>query len=72
MTEASVFDAELVHEIGEDNSGAREGSQGHGPLLPVKIELDRDGGGGGVVYQLQPDPNPELTGVEDRGVWVSV
>ena len=50
MTEASMFDAELVHEIGEDNSGAREGSQGHGPLLPVKIELDRDGGGGGVVY----------------------
>ena len=72
MTEAPTLDTELVQEVGEDDSGARESSQCHGPLLPVKVELDWDGGGGGVVHQLKPDSHPELTSVEDRGVRVSV
>ena len=72
MTEAPTLDAELVQEVGKDDSGARESSQGHGPLLPVEVELDRDGGRGGVVHQLQPDSHPELPSVEDWGVGVSV
>ena len=72
MTEAPTFDAELVQEVGEDDSGAWEGGQGHGPLLLVKVKLDRDGGGGGVVHQLQPDSHPELASVEDWRVGVSV
>ena len=72
MTEAPTLDTELVQEVGKDDSGARESSQGHGPLLPVKIELDRDGGRGGVVHQLQPDSHPELTSVEDGGIRVGV
>ena len=72
MTEASTLDAELVQKVGEDDSSARESSQGHGPLLLVKVELDWDGGRGGVVHQLQPDSHPELPSVEDWGVGVSV
>ena len=72
MTEAPILDAELVQEVGEDDCGARESSQGHGPLLPVQVELDRDGGRGGVVHQLKPDSYPELASVEDWRVRVSV
>ena len=72
MTEASTLDAELVQKVGEDDSSARESSQGHGPLLLVEVELDRDGGRGGVVHQLQPDSHPELTSVEDGGIRVGV
>ena len=72
MTEAPTLDTELVQEVGEDDSGARESSQGHAPLLPVQVKLDRDGGRGGVVHQLKPDPHPELTSVEERGVRVGV
>ena len=72
MTKAPTLDAKLVQEVGKDDSGARESSQGHGPLLPVQVELDRDRSGGGVVHQLQPDSHPELTSEEDGGVRVGV
>ena len=72
MTKAPTLDTKLVQEVGEDDSVARESSQGHGPLLPVQVELDRDRSGGGVVHQLQPDSHPELTSEDDRGVRVSV